>query len=59
MDINNRRLRRLRLRDGQIYHEIALPDWHFSLPILSPDCRSVLFSLVDDRLALLDLTTAE
>ena len=59
VDINNRRLRLLRLRDGQLYHEIALPDWHFKLPILSPDCRCVLLSLVDDRLALLDLTTGK
>jgi uncharacterized protein YjbI with pentapeptide repeats len=42
VDINNRRLRLLRLRDGQIYHEIALPDWHFRLPILSPDCKCPL-----------------
>ncbi|MFN8440651.1 MAG: BTAD domain-containing putative transcriptional regulator [Caldilineaceae bacterium] len=59
VDIHNRRLRLLRLRDGQLYHEIALPDWHFRLPILSPDCRSVLLPLVDDRLALLDLTTGK
>lgn len=58
-DVSSQWLRLLRLRDGQLYQEVALPALRILNAELSPGCDAVLLYLADHQLALLDLPTAQ
>jgi len=58
-DISDQRLRLLRLHDGQLYQEVALPALHILQIYLSPGCNAVLLHLADHQLAVLDLNTGQ